>query len=268
MWTGIEISIGVYCALVGGLFAFQRHLMYFPAKMTAPPSAFGLSGVEDIFLETSDKVRLQTWVHAARPGYPTLLYFHGNALHLGERAPWFKAFVDAGFGLVAASHRGFGKSEGSPTEAGLYTDARIAIDYAQHSLSIPLTTLIYFGESLGSGVAVQMATERPPGLLVLQAPYTSVETRAAELYPFVIGVRHLVRDKYDSLSKIASVEAPLLILHGAKDAVIPLRHAETLFAAANEPKTMVVYSEAHHDDFSGEQILTPLVKTTRKYGLL
>ena len=92
---------------------------------------------------------------------------------------------------------------------------------------------------------MQKATERPPGLLVLQAPYTSVETRAAELYPFVIGVRHLVRDKYDSL-----------------------RHGETLFAAANQPKTMVVYSEAHHDDYSGGQILTPLVKTARKYGLI
>jgi pimeloyl-ACP methyl ester carboxylesterase len=86
-----------------------------------------------------------------------------------------------------------------------------------------------------------------------------VETRAAELCPFVIGVSHLVRDKYDSLSKIASVEAPLLILHGAKDAIIPLRHGETLFAAANQPKTMVVYGEAHHYDYSGEQILTPLV---------
>ena len=139
---------------------------------------------------------------------------------------------------------------------------------AKVKLSIPSKKLIYFGELLGSGVAVQMATERSPALLVLQAPYTSVETRAAELYPFVIGVCHLVRDKYDLLSKIARVEAPLLILHGAKDAVIPLRHAEILFSAANEPKTIVVYSEAHHDDFSGEQILTPLVKTTRKYGLL
>ena len=103
---------------------------------------------------------------------------------------------------------------------------------------------------------------------VLQAPYASVETRAAELYPFVIGVRHRVRDKYDSLSKIASVEAPLRILHEAKDAIIPLRHAETLFVAANEPKTMVVYSEAHHDDFSREQILTPLLTTARKYEFI
>jgi len=197
-----------------------------------------------------------------------VVYFHGNALHLGERAVWLKAFIDAGLGLVAVSHRGFGKSEGSPTEAGLYADARIAIDYAQGTLKMPSKKLIYFGESLGSGVAVQMATERPPGLLVLQAPYTSVETRAAELCPFVIGVRHLVRDKYDSLSKIASVEAPLLILHGAKDAIIPLRHGETLFAAANQPKTMVVYGEAHHYDYSGEQILTPLVNTARKYGLI
>jgi len=102
---------------------------------------------------------------------------------------------------------------------------------------------------------------------VLQAPDTSVETRAAELYPFVIGVRRLVRDRYDSLSKIASVEAPILILRGAK-AIIPLRHGETLFATANQPKTMVVYSEAHHDDYRGEQILTPLVKTARKYGLI
>ena len=268
MWIGIEIGIGVYCALVGGLFAFQRRLLYFPTKMTAPPSAFGLNGVEDIFVETSDKVRLQTWVHAARPGYPTVLYFHGNALHLGERAAWFKAFIDTGFGLVAVSHRGFGKSEGSPTEAGLYADARTAIDWAEGTLKKPSKKMIYFGKSLGSGVAVQMATERPPGLLVLQAPYTSVETRAAELYPFVIGVRHLVRDKYNSLSKIASVKAPLLILHGAKDAIIPLRHGKALFAAANEPKTMVVYAEAHHDDYSGVQILTPLMKTARKYGLI
>ena len=98
---------------------------------------------------------------------------------------------------MAVSHRGFGKSEGSPTEAGLYADARTAIDWAEGTLKMPSKKLIYFGESLGSGVAVQMATERPPGLLVLQAPYTSLETRAAELYPFVIGVRHLVRDKYE-----------------------------------------------------------------------
>jgi fermentation-respiration switch protein FrsA (DUF1100 family) len=125
----------------------------------------------------------------------------------------YRCRIGSGSGELS---RGFGKSEGSPTEAGLYADARIAIDYAQGTLKMPSKKLIYFGESLGSGVAVQMATERPPGLLMLQTPYTSVETRAAELCPFVIGVRHLVRDKYDSLSKIASVEAPLLICTARK----------------------------------------------------
>ena len=125
MWIGIEIGIAVYCALVGGLLVFQRRLMYFPVKMIAPPSAFGLKGVEDIILEASDNVKLQTWAHAARPGYPTLLYFHGNAIHLGERASWFNAYIDAGSGLVAVSHRGFGKSEGAPPKRG-FTRMRVS----------------------------------------------------------------------------------------------------------------------------------------------
>ena len=136
-------------------------------------------------------------------------------------------------------------------------------------LSIPSKKLIYFGKSLGSGVAVQMATERPPGLLVLQAPYTSVETRAAELYPFVIGVRHLVRDKYElAVENRQCRRHRFSFCMGRKTPSFRCAMPKALFAAANEPKTMVVYSEAHHDDFSGEQILTPLMKTARKYGLI
>jgi fermentation-respiration switch protein FrsA (DUF1100 family) len=236
--------------------------------MTASPAAFGLAGMTELFLETPDNVRLQTWVQPARPGFPTILYFHGNAFHLGERAAWFKGFIDAGFGLVAVSYRGFGKSEGSPSELGIYIDARAAIDYAEGQLNLSPRTLVYFGESLGTGVAVQMATERPPGLLVLQAPYTSVEKRAAEIYPFLIGVRHLAHDKYNSLAKIGRVAAPILILHGANDAVIPLRHGEALFAAAKEPKSMMVYANTHHDDFTCAQITDPLKEAAVKHGLI
>jgi len=268
MWIGIIIGLGAYLLLIGCIFVFQRHLMYHPVTIIAPPSVYGLTNVEEVFVPSSDGVKLQVWVHKARESYPTIVYFHGNAFHLADRASKFSAFADAGFGLVAVSYRGFGKSAGSPSEQGIYKDARTAIDYAVNTLHIPQNRLIYFGESLGSGVAVQMASELAPGLLALEAAYTSVETRSAELYPFVLGARYLVLDKYDSLSKIASVHAPLLMLHGEADPVIPLRHGKTLFAAANEPKTLVIYPGVHHADYSNEQILAPLIKAAKTAGLL
>jgi fermentation-respiration switch protein FrsA (DUF1100 family) len=113
-----------------------------------------------------------------------------------------------------------------------------------------------------------MATEKAPALVGLEAAYTSVETRSAELYPFVLGVRQLVLDKYDSLSKIKNVHAPLLMLHGQLDPVIPLAHGETLFAAANEPKQLVVYPHVHHADYSNEQIVVPLVAKAKQLKLI
>ncbi len=268
MWFGIDFAIGIYAALIGGIFAFQRHLMYYPVKTLAAPAVYGLTDVEEVFLKSVDDVKLQVWVHKTRTKYPTIVYFHGNATHLGDRAPKFASFVNAGFGLVAVSYRGFGKSGGEPSEEGIYKDARTAIDYALGRLHIAQNELIYFGESLGTGVAVQMATEKAPGLLVLEAAYTSVETRSAELYPFVIGVRDLVLDKYDSLSKIANVHAPLLMLHGEKDNVIPIAHGRTLFAAANEPKTFVSYPDVYHADYTQEQIGQPLMRFAREHGLV
>ncbi len=241
--------------------------MYHPSRAIAEPEKYKLPHIEEIFLHSSDGTRLQVWKHSAKPGYPTILYFHGNAANLGDRAAKFSAFVDNGFGLLAVSYRGFGKSEGTPSEVGLYEDAHATINYALNDLHIPQKRLIYFGESLGSGVAVQMATERAPGLLMLEAAYTSVETRSAELYPFVLGARYLVRDKYDSLAKIKNVHAPLVLLHGEKDITIPLRHGQELFAAANEPKEMVIYKDVHHADYTNEQIVEPLIKAVKKLGM-
>jgi fermentation-respiration switch protein FrsA (DUF1100 family) len=241
--------------------------MYHPLKAISPPEIYGLTGVEDIFLKSSDGVRLQAWVRPARKGMPTIVYFHGNAANLADRANKFAGFSEAGFGFIAVSYRGFGKSEGTPSEPGIYIDARTAITYARDVMHVPPEKLIYFGESLGSGVAVQMATERAPALLTLEAAYTSVETRSAELYPFVLGVRNLVLDKYDSLSKIKDVHAPLLMLHGQRDEVIPLAHGRSLLAAANEPKQIVIYPEVHHADFSNAQVLVPLIDAAKKYKI-
>jgi len=254
--------------MVSGIFALQRHLMYHPSKFVEAPAAYGLASFSDIVIESGDGVKLHAWMHAARPGYPTLVYFHGNAGNLGDRADKLHGFAEAGFGVLALSYRGFGKSEGSPSETGIYNDARAAIAYARDEMHVPQKRIIYFGESLGSGVAVQMASERPPALLMLEAAYTSVETRSAEIYHYVLGVRHFVLDKYDSLSKIKNVHAPLLMLHGARDAVIPLLHGRTLYDAANDPKQLIVYPEVHHADFSNEQVLAPLLDVAKKYGLM
>jgi fermentation-respiration switch protein FrsA (DUF1100 family) len=258
----------MYAAMVCCIFTAQRHLMYHPLKSISPPAAYGLANAQDIFITAKDGVKLQAWVQPARAGMPTVVYFHGNAANLADRAEKFAGFAQAGLGFVAVSYRGFGKSEGGPSESGIYADARAAIAYARDVLKVPQAKLIYFGESLGTGVAVQMASEQPPALLVLEAAYTSVETRSAELYPFVIGVRHLVLDKYDSLSKIKAVHAPLLMLHGRRDDIIPLAHGEALFGAANEPKEIVVYPEVHHADYSTAQTVVPLLASARKYGLI
>ena len=272
MWHSIGVMagglLGIYALLIVCIVLFQRRLMYFPLTSIDTPTKYHLPAMSDVMLTASDGVKLQAWVHTAKTGFPTILYFHGNAFHLGNRAGKFAGLVEAGFGLVAVGYRGFGKSEGKPSEQGIYRDGRAAIDYALGPLGLPQERLIYFGESLGSGVAVRMASERPPGLLVLEAAYLSVATRSAELYRFVIGAKHLVFDKYDSLSKIAQVKSPLLMLHGEQDATIPLRHGRALFAAAGEPKEIVVYPTVNHADFSNEQILTPLLAAARKYGLI
>lgn len=267
--TNLAIAVLVaYAAVAVGIVLLQRRLMYHPNKHISAPEQYGLLGVQDIMIKSKDGTPIQIWQREARDGYPTILYFHGNAGNLADRAAKFSAMIDYGYGLLALSYRGFGKSGGEPEERGIYRDARAVVDYALTQLHIPPKKLIYFGESLGSGVAVQMASENAPGLLMLEAAYTSVETRSAELFPYVLFARTLVRDKYNSMAKIRSVRAPLVMIHGARDDTIPLRHGRELFAAAHEPKSMIVYPDVNHTDYTNEQILTPLNNTARQYHLL
>lgn len=265
-----DLLVAVLCAygvVAGGIFLLQRHLMYHPNRTIQAPDYYGLTGFEEVSITSRDGTALQLWVCEAREGFPTIVYFHGNAGNMGDRSAKFRAFTENGFGVVALGYRGFGKSAGHPHEHGIYDDARAAIDYALTKRHIPAAKIIYFGESLGSGVAVQMASERPPALLMLEAAYTSVATRSAELFPYVLFARHLVRDKYHSIDKIRAVHAPVLMIHGAKDTTIPLRHGKALFEAAREPKSMIVYPEVQHTDYTNEQIITPLLNTARQYKL-
>lgn len=245
--TFAGIILTIYVAIVVGLFFAQRVLMYHPNKSLADPGEYNLPGVTLQRLNTADGETLVSWFAGAKAGKPTILYFHGNAAHLGNRADKFRAFVDAGYGLLAVSYRGYGGSTGSPSEEGLFNDARAGLAFLE-SKGLKHGDLIYYGESLGTGVAVKLASERSPRLLMLEAPYTSVAGRAQEIYAYV-PVRYLIRDVYDSFSTIKQVHAPLVIIHGEDDITIPAAHGRALLAAANEPKTGIFLPHIGHTDF-------------------
>jgi uncharacterized protein len=257
---------GMYLALVGGMYVFQRKLMYMPDRNIAAPEQYGLTGFADLHVTSPSGHKLQLWYREAKPGFPTIVYYHGNASHLGARAEKFGALAGRGFGLLALSYRGYGKSEGSPDEQGIYSDARAAIEFLNNQ-GIEDKQILLFGESLGSGVAVQMATEHTVGALVLEAPYTSVSGRAAEIYYFV-PVKYLIHDKYHSIDKIAMVRAPLLIFHGELDATIPISHGRALYEAANNPKKSFFFPHIGHTDFESDVISQHVLDFAREHHLI
>jgi uncharacterized protein len=248
--TALKITLSLvflaYLGICAAMYAFQRQLQYFPTQNAPTPEAVGLTGVEVVTLEPSDgKAAVQMWYAPAGPGKPTILFFHGNAGEVANRAPRFAAYQAADYGAAFVSYRGYGGSTGDPTEAGFLQDARAAY-YWLLAHDVPHLQIVVIGESLGTGVAVQLASTVPVGALVLEAPYTATVDIAAGLYPW-LPVRLLMKDQFRSIDHIAYVTAPLLILHGTDDAVIPFASGQALFAAANDPKTFVTLDGAGHD---------------------
>lgn len=250
-WAAALITL--YSGILAFMAIFQRKLLYLPDKKIGGPEIYGLVGFSEYFIKTPDNFSLQAWYKPAKADMPTILYFHGNASHMGNRAGIYSALARKGFGVLSVSYRGYGKSEGSPHEQGLYTDARTAIAFLTEQNKIPLENIILYGESLGTGVAVHMAQEYKVRALILQAPYTSVTGRAAEIY-FFLPVKLVMYDHFDSISKIANIKSPLLILHGELDITIPIHHGKTLLAAAPEKKQAIYFHDVGHNNFDSSAI--------------
>jgi len=230
------------------MYVAQRSLMYHPERLRTPPAAAGLSDAQEIVLDTADGEKVIVWYVLPRDGKPLVLYFHGNAGSLRYRVDRFRALTEDGTGLVALSYRGYGGSTGSPSEPGLIADAQAA--YAFAAARAPAKRIVVFGESLGSGVAVALAATQPIGGLVLQAPFTSAVDVGAAAYWF-LPVRLLMKDQFRSDARIGKVTAPLLVLHGARDGVVPIAQSERLFSLANEPKRFMRFAEGAHNDLDG-----------------
>lgn len=234
----------IYATTVLGLGLFQRTLLYVPDAQHVSPVEAGVDRVEELRIATRDGESLVAWYAAPAEGRPLILYFHGNAGALVDRAPRFRSMLASGYGLLAVAFRGYGGSTGAPTQAGLMEDGRSAYRTAREK-GYRDQEIVVIGESLGTGVAVPIAAEHNVAALTLDSPYTSAVDIAAARYPFV-PVRLLMIDQFRSDETIGKVRAPILMVHGDRDKVIPIDFAQRLFEKANEPKTMLVEHGGGH----------------------
>lgn len=222
-------------------------LMYFPARgIDTTPAAVGRD-FRDVEIETDDGERLHGWwVPSAAPAAGHVLLCHGNAGNIGDRVAHAELLVRAGFDVLLFDYRGYGASSGRPNEHGTYLDARAACRALREQPGVELSRVLYLGESLGGAVALDLALELPPAGLVLQSTFTSVRDLARLHYPYIPAP--LVPDAYPSLARIAHLQAPLLIIHGERDEIVPPSHGEALLAAAPAPKRMHAVHGADHND--------------------
>lgn len=240
--VGIVVIFG---GLVALLYATQRSLMYFPEVNRTSPKDAGFASAEEVMLDTADGERLIVWHVPPQDNRPVIVYFHGNGGALQHRLPRFKALVSDGTGLIALSYRGYGGSTGRPTEAGLHQDAQAA--YAFANSRYKPDRIVLWGESIGGGVAVPLAVAHPVKALILEAPFTSAVDIAARVYPFV-PVRFLMKDQFRSDEIIGAVQAPVLILHGLRDTVVPFSFGERLYRLVRAPKHLARFPAAGHND--------------------
>ena len=265
----IAIGAGVVLlaavALLALLWSAQRGLLYFPDDRTVPQASSLLAGGEDVAFPTEDGLRLGGWLVPARgPAVAAVLVCNGNAGNRADRASLAAALAREGFAVLLFDYRGYGGNPGDPSEEGLLRDARAAEAYLRTRVGgLPIA---YLGESLGAAVAVALAAERPPLALVLRSPFSSLADIGAHHYPYLPVHPMLLRDTYRSSERIGAVRAPLLVIAGERDRIVPPAFSRRLHDAAAEPRRYVLIPGADHNDpalLSGEAVVGEIARFVR-----
>ncbi|MCA9408062.1 MAG: alpha/beta hydrolase [Candidatus Omnitrophica bacterium] len=215
------------------------------------PADFGLP-FEDVFLTTQDDIKIHGWYIKKDDNVPTLLFFHGNAGNIGGRLGKILHFYDMGVNVFIIDYRGFGKSEGKPTEKGIYQDAIVAYDYLKNRKDVDPKKIFVYGASLGGVVAVDLALQRPLAALIIDSSFSSAKDMAKFYYPFIPSF--LVSIKMDSERKIKDISVPKLIIHSAHDETVPFALGEKLYRAAKEPKEFLMTSGSHINGHTDDEI--------------
>jgi len=243
----ITLGLG-YLALLLLVWLLQGCMIHIPDRtLVASPREAGLD-YETVRLKTADGEQLHGWFLPHREARATVLFFHGNAGNISHRLESLEIFHQLELNSLIIDYRGYGQSSGRPSESGLYEDARSAYRHLVEDKGVPPQRIIAFGRSLGAAVAARLAADKPVGALWLESGFTSIPDIGAELYPF-LPVRLLSRYRYDTQKALASVEAPVLVIHSTEDETIPFSHGRALYRAAPEPKAFVQIRGGHNDGF-------------------
>ena len=242
------IAVGVYVGFCLLLYLNQSRFVYVPeTDIRQTPDDRGL-GYDEVALRTEDGVKLGAWFVPAEHKRGTVLFCHGNAGNMSDRLDTVEIFHELGLNVFIFDYRGYGGSEGKPSEEGTYLDAEAAWLYVTVEHKVSPESLVIAGRSLGGGVASWLAVHHPPRMLILESTFTSMKDVAADYYPY-IPARILCRFRYDTVNRLSSVRCPVLVIHSADDDVIPYHHGRELFTAANEPKTFLEIRGTHNDGF-------------------
>lgn len=251
VWVGLAMA-----ATLGLLYLFQRSLTYLPSQHVPPPPA----GVEEVSYETEDGVTLSAWFVRSNANRGSVIVFNGNAGNRAGRLPLGQTMAAAGYSVLLTDYRGYGGNGGSSSEQGLAIDARAALHYMTERVGSE--RIIYFGESLGAGVALELAIEHPPAALVLRSPFTSLPDVASIHYPY-LPTSLLLIDRYPNLERIGDIDAPLLVIGGSEDTIVPISQTTELYEAAREPKELVVIDGVGHNDpvlLDGDEMMDAITR--------
>ncbi len=256
-WTRLALTLALaWVVIVLLVFWLQRWLLYFPDPSRPDAAYLRAAGLMEVTAPTEDGLELRFWVKLAATDAggrraPTVMLFHGNAGHHGHRLPVLLPLVRAGYGAVLASYRGYGGNPGRPSEKGLYADGEAQLR-ALAAQGIASAEIVLWGESLGTGVVTWLATRHQMRGVILQAPYVSIADLAQEIY-WYLPARWLVSDRFDNLARAPHLRAPLLVVQGEADEVVPLAHGQRVLAAAAAPKRGLFLPGRRHNDGLGDE---------------
>ncbi|MBH88820.1 MAG: hypothetical protein CMF71_06315 [Magnetovibrio sp.] len=245
------IALGAYFLFVAFLFFFQSSLLYHPDKSAVDVASSDLGMMKPVKARSADGLELLSWYAVGQPNLPIVIYLHGNAGNIGSRGHKVRPFLDEGFGVLLVGYRGFSTNSGKPTEEGLYADALAALSFLDKTNDTERPLIIY-GESLGTAVATNLASElarmgSPASGLILEAPFPSLTSVAKYHYPFV-PIKWLLKDKFEQSLHIDKVKAPVFVFHGDQDKTIPISLGKNLFEKALMPKQSNWFKGAGHND--------------------